>query len=155
MKPAVVYCLDDASAAQAEALAGEFGLPLVAACGTDVRSSKERLRFFQAQLEQLPGFLAVKRKIAERYADFCAEHGVEFVREPENARSNYWLNAIILADRSERDAFLKATNDQGVMTRPIWRLMSELPMYGGCQRDGLGVSRWLEERVVNLPSSVP
>ena len=108
-----------------------------------------------AQMEQLPGFLAVKRKIAERYADFCAEHGVEFVREPENARSNYWLNAIILADRSERDAFLKATNDQGVMTRPIWRLMSELPMYGGCQRDGLGVSRWLEERVVNLPSSVP
>jgi len=108
-----------------------------------------------AQMEQLPGFLAAKREVAMRYADFFAEKGVEFVHEPENARSNYWLNAIILEDRQERDAFLKETNDQGIMTRPIWRLMSELPMYEQCQNDGLEVSRWLEERVVNLPSSVP
>jgi aminotransferase in exopolysaccharide biosynthesis len=108
-----------------------------------------------AQMEQLPDFLAVKRGIAERYAEFCEEHGLEFVHEPEHARSNYWLNAIILKDRDERDRFLKATNDQGVMTRPIWRLMNELPMYADCQHDGLEVSKWLEERVVNLPSSVP
>ena len=108
-----------------------------------------------AQMEQLPGFLAVKREIAGRYADFCLAHGVEFVCEPDGARSNYWLNAIVLNDLADRDAFLKATNDQGVMTRPIWRLLSELPMYAGCWNDGLAVSRWLEERVVNLPSSVP
>ncbi|PKP86908.1 MAG: aminotransferase DegT, partial [Alphaproteobacteria bacterium HGW-Alphaproteobacteria-15] len=108
-----------------------------------------------AQMEQLPGFLATKRKIAEQYAQFCAEHGLEFVREPEGAQSNYWLNAIILGSRDERDRFLKETNDQGIMTRPIWRLMSELPMYADCQRDGLEMSKWLEERVVNLPSSVP
>jgi aminotransferase in exopolysaccharide biosynthesis len=108
-----------------------------------------------AQIEQLPDFLVIKRGIAERYAAFCAEHGLEFVHEPEHARSNYWLNAIILKDREERDRFLKATNDQGVMTRPIWRLMNELPMYADCQHDGLEVSKWLEERVVNLPSSVP
>jgi len=108
-----------------------------------------------AQMEQLPGFLTVKRQIAERYAEFCAEHGLEFVHEPEHARSNYWLNAIILKDRAERDNFLKTTNDQGIMTRPIWRLMNELPMYADCQHDGLEVSKWLEERVVNLPSSVP
>ena len=65
------------------------------------------------------------------------------------------MNAIILNDRAERDAFLKATNDQGVMTRPIWALMNELPMYAHCQHDGLVVSKWLEDRVVNLPSSVP
>jgi len=108
-----------------------------------------------AQMEQLPGFLDSKRTIAERYAEFFARKGIAFVQEPEHARSNYWLNAIILGDRAERDAFMKATNDQGVMTRPIWRLMSELPMYADCQKDGLEVSRWLEERVVNLPSSVP
>ena len=108
-----------------------------------------------AQMAQLPGFLVAKREIAERYAAFFADRDAEFIREPENARSNYWLNAIILNGRAERDAFLKATNEQGVMTRPIWALMSELPMYAGCQRDGLGVSKWLEERVVNLPSSVP
>jgi aminotransferase in exopolysaccharide biosynthesis len=108
-----------------------------------------------AQMEQLPRFLAVKREIAGRYAEFCAENGIEFVCEPEGACSNYWLNAIILNDRSERDAFLKKTNDKGIMTRPIWRLMNELPMYAGCQHDGLVVSKWLEDRVVNLPSSVP
>ena len=108
-----------------------------------------------AQMEQLPGFLTVKRQIAEQYADFCARHGLEFVEEPEHARSNYWLNAIILKDRAERDAFLKATNDQNIMTRPIWRLMNELPMYENCQSGRLEMSKWLEERVVNLPSSVP
>lgn len=108
-----------------------------------------------AQMEQLPGFLATKREIAGRYAEFCAEHGLEFVHEPEHARSNYWLNAIVLENRKARDAFLQATNDQGIMTRPIWRLMNELPMYADCQRDGLEVSKWLEDRVVNLPSSVP
>jgi perosamine synthetase len=108
-----------------------------------------------AQMEQLPDFLDSKRTIAERYAEFFADKGVEFVKEPQHAHSNYWLNAIILSDRAERDAFLKATNDQGVMTRPIWRLMSKLPMYEHCQNDGLEVSRWLEDRVANLPSSVP
>ena len=108
-----------------------------------------------AQMEQLPSFLKIKRGIAQRYAEFCEEHGIEFVQEPEHARSNYWLNAIVLEGREERDHFLKTTNDHGIMTRPIWRLMNELPMYAECQDDGLEVSKWLEDRVVNLPSSVP
>lgn len=108
-----------------------------------------------AQMDQLPGFLKAKRDVAERYASFCAEHGIEFLKEPEGARSNYWLNAVILGSKAERDAFLEETNAQGIMTRPIWQLMSELPMYAHCQRDGLVNSKWLEERVVNLPSSVP
>jgi perosamine synthetase len=65
------------------------------------------------------------------------------------------LNAIVLGSKGERDEFLEKTNAAGVMTRPIWRLMVDLPMYADCQTDGLEVSRWLEERVVNLPSSVP
>jgi len=108
-----------------------------------------------AQMEQLEGFLETKREIAERYRRFFEGTGVEFVTEPEGARSNYWLNAIILDSREARDALLKATNDAGIMTRPVWALMSRLPMYSGCQDDGLEVSRWLEDRVVNLPSSVP
>ena len=108
-----------------------------------------------AQMEQLPGFLETKRGIAEGYRDLFGALGVEFVGEPEGTRSNYWLNAIVLESLEARDAFLKATNDAGVMTRPIWRLMSELEMYRGCQRDGLAASKWLEERVVCLPSSVP
>ncbi|MDB3923144.1 LegC family aminotransferase [Luminiphilus sp.] len=108
-----------------------------------------------AQMDQLPEFLIAKRAVAERYGAFCLAHGVEWVREPEDARSNYWLNAIILQSKQKRDRFLHETNAAGVMTRPIWRLMVDLPMYAGCQHDGLVISRWLEERVVCLPSSVP
>lgn len=108
-----------------------------------------------AQIQQLDGFLVAKRQVAERYSSFCKEYGVEFVTEPAGARSNYWLNAIILGSKQERDNLLKETNAVGIMTRPIWRLMVDLPMYSNCQHDGLPMSRWLEDRVVCLPSSVP
>lgn len=108
-----------------------------------------------AQMAQLQEFLGAKRKIAAQYESLCHELGVEFVHEPEGARSNYWLNAIVLDNKEVRDRFLQETNDAGVMTRPIWRLMTDLPMYADCQHGGLPVSQWLEQRVVNLPSSVP
>ena len=69
--------------------------------------------------------------------------------------ANHWLNTIILDSRLDRDEFLKMTNDNNVMTRPIWTLMSKLPMFKDCQTDGLENSLWLEDRVVNIPSSVP
>lgn len=108
-----------------------------------------------AQLEQLDGFVKIKRNLAERYLGFFADKGVSFVTEPEGAISNYWLNAIILDSREARDSFLKYSNDRGVMTRPIWRMMTELEMFKHCQHDGLENSLWLEDRVVNIPSSVP
>ena len=73
----------------------------------------------------------------------------------KNCKSNNWLNAIVLGNQKERNAFLEYTNEKKIMTRPIWRLMSELEMFKNCQNDGLKNSKWLEERVVNLPSSVP
>ena len=62
---------------------------------------------------------------------------------------------MVLNSKEERDNFLKFTNDNGVMTRPIWTLISKLSMYKECQTDGLENSLWLEDRVVNIPSSVP
>jgi aminotransferase in exopolysaccharide biosynthesis len=107
-----------------------------------------------AQLEQLDGFLKKKRELAETYKTFFPTLGMSFVTEPEHARSNYWLNALILPDRKSRDAFLQATNDAGVMTRPVWRLMNELEMFKDCSRGPLDNAEWLEQRVVNIPSSV-
>ncbi|MCZ8295341.1 MAG: LegC family aminotransferase [Rhodobacteraceae bacterium] len=108
-----------------------------------------------AQMEKLPTMLAIKAEVADRYRQFCAANGLHFVDAPAGTTPNYWLNAIILEDRNARDTFLAASNSAGVMTRPIWRLMNELPMYRDCQSDGLQNSRWLADRVVNLPSSVP
>ncbi len=108
-----------------------------------------------AQLEQLDGFIEIKRRLAARYADFFADKGIPFVREPADSKSNYWLNAILVDDLEERDRMLKHSNGNGVMTRPIWRVMTKLEMFKHCQHDGLENSLWLEERVVNIPSSVP
>lgn len=107
-----------------------------------------------AQLEQIDGFLKNKRELAEAYEAYFPTLGMLFVTEPEEARSNYWLNALILPDRESRDIFLQATNDAGVMTRPVWRLMNELEMFKHCPCGPLDGAKWLEERVVNIPSSV-
>jgi dTDP-4-amino-4,6-dideoxygalactose transaminase len=99
--------------------------------------------------------LAVKGQLAAKYHQFFGAFEVAMPRSLPGCVANNWLNAIILSDRNERNAFLSRTNAEGVMTRPIWRLMCDLPMYRNCQHDGLKNSRWLEERVVNVPSSVP
>lgn len=108
-----------------------------------------------AQMEQLTDFIRIKREIAGEYKRFCAENGLGFFDEPPEAVSNFWLNAIILEDIKARDEFLKITNENGIMTRPVWNLMNELPMYRECRADDLRVSKWFAERLVNIPSSVP
>lgn len=108
-----------------------------------------------AQMEKLPIMLEIKRDIAARYSEFLTAKGFRFVEQPSGTISNYWLNAIVLDSLQERDEFLQYTNSRDVMTRPIWRLMTHLDMYKHCQHDGLANSLWLEERIVNLPSSVP
>ena len=106
-----------------------------------------------AQMESLPLFLESKRLIASAYAEVFSASNVKFVREPDQAKSNYWLNALILEDKQARDVFLKELNEAGVMARPVWRLMNELKMFHDCQSADLSNAKWLEERVVNIPSS--
>ena len=108
-----------------------------------------------AQLEELEKFIENKRELADLYREFFhKEDGVSFVEEPEHAKSNYWLNAVVCKNIEQRDEFLEFMNSHGVMSRPIWRLMSELEMFKECQTTDLTHSKWLQERVVNIPSSV-
>ncbi len=107
-----------------------------------------------AQMEKLDYLLQLKRDLADKYKEFFKDTEFKFFAEPENCKSNYWLNAIITKDRAQRDEILEFTNSHGVMTRPIWELMTRLPMFANCQTDSLKNSKWLADRVVNLPSSV-
>ena len=107
-----------------------------------------------AQMEQLPDILIRKRELAAKYTEFFKDTEIEFVSEKENAQVNYWLNAVVLADRKERDEFLDITNSKGVMTRPIWELMNRLEMFKNATTDGLLNSEWLADRVVNISSGV-
>lgn len=107
-----------------------------------------------AQLENLDTFILKKRNIAKLYEDFFKNTECIFFKEPCNSVSNYWLNTILLKDKTQRDKFLKETNLHGVMTRPIWTLMNNLPMYKNAECGPLDNAKWLSERVVNIPSSV-
>lgn len=107
-----------------------------------------------AQLETLPLFVAKKRELAALYKTYFDAVGVEFVTDTAGTQSNYWLNAIVLKDRAERDAFLEYTNDHGVMTRPIWQLMNRLPMFEQAACGDLTNCEYLNDRIVNIPSSV-
>ena len=104
-----------------------------------------------AQLEKINKILANKRELADIYKKYFGER---FVSEPKDCKSNYWLQAILLEDLRERDEFLSYTNDNGVMTRPVWTLMNELEMFKHCECGDLENSKWLEDRLVNIPSGV-
>jgi perosamine synthetase len=110
-----------------------------------------------AQLEQLPLFIEKKRSLAEKYRiAFEGVEGVEFFTEPAYARSNYWLNALLLHEHAgceERDLLLELTNNNGILTRPAWVLMHRLPMFRDCPRMDLSVAESIETRLVNIPSS--
>ena len=108
-----------------------------------------------AQLEHLDEFIADKRETAKAYADFFKSiDDIDFFTEPENCFSNYWLNVVVMKDKDAQQAFLQETNDNGVMTRPIWELMNRLPMFENCEHDSLENTIWFADRVVNIPSSV-
>lgn len=107
-----------------------------------------------AQLEQLDAMLANKRELASMYSEFFKEKGIHFRTEMPNTKANYWLMCVELENKAERDLFLKETNANKVMTRPIWQLMYRLPMFKHCQRDQQKNAEFLEERIVNIPSSV-
>jgi len=107
-----------------------------------------------AQMEYLDKILANKRETAERYKEFFASLKVSFLTEPKNCKSNYWLNAIVLENRKERDKFLEISNNNQIQTRPIWTLMTKLPPYQKCHYGPVPNSLWFEERVVNIPSGL-
>lgn len=107
-----------------------------------------------AQLEKLDEFVSEKRNLARKYESFFKNIEYDFFKEPQGSKSNYWLNSIIFKNKIQRDEFLEESNSNHVMTRPIWILMNKLPMFKNAQRDELKNSYWLDERVVNIPSSV-
>lgn len=108
-----------------------------------------------AQLENLGKYIASKRKVATEYFEYFKKvEDIDFFVEPENTFSNYWLSAVVMKDKDAQLDFLQQTNDNKVMTRPIWELMNYLPMFDNCENDGLKNTIWFADRVVNIPSSV-
>jgi dTDP-4-amino-4,6-dideoxygalactose transaminase len=109
-----------------------------------------------AQLERLHAMLEAKRRLFAAYQEALSDvPEVDLIREPESCRSNYWLQAILLRTGHEaaRDAVLTATNDAGLMTRPVWRLLHRLAPFAACPRMDLPGAEAIESRLINIPSS--
>jgi len=107
-----------------------------------------------AQIEQLDSFIQNKRALALQYNKFFKSKGINFRTELPNTKANYWLMCLQFENKKERDIFLKETNENKVMTRPIWQLIFKSPIYSSFQRDIQENAIYLEERIVNIPSSV-
>ena len=106
-----------------------------------------------AQMAQLDHLLADKQDITSIYRDWCSSQSVEFVDSREGTQPNFWLNAVLLSDRQERDEFLAQTNKQGVMTRPVWQPMHLLNHFQDVQKADLTNTMFIMDRLVNVPSS--
>jgi aminotransferase in exopolysaccharide biosynthesis len=123
--------------------------------GYNYRMPNLNAAFACAQLEQLIDFVENKRALASDYTLFFDNFtGIDFKKEPAGSKSNYWLNAIEVENKEMREAFLAATNENGIMTRPAWTLMHKLPMFDSCFRGDLQNSEYLSDRLINIPSSV-
>jgi len=105
-----------------------------------------------AQLETFSSIVASKKEIFKKYQNFFDSSTIKLINPVDNSTWNHWLFSVCLNNREERDTFLKYTNQNGVMTRPIWNLLFKLPMYQNCLRDNQKNSLYLEERIVNIPS---
>lgn len=108
-----------------------------------------------AQLENLSVLLEAKRKLASVYTAFFDGTDFSFVIEPSRAKSNYWLNAVICPTKEERDTLLNRSLETGIMLRPVWTPMHQLPIYQHCICGNLDTTEFLSERLINLPSTVP
>lgn len=124
--------------------------------GYNFRMPNVNAALLLAQLEKLEDYRVSKSIVYEKYQSFFDKNteGAVLMPIPETTSQwNYWLMSVKLENREARDAFLNETNSQGVMTRPIWQLMYKLPMYSDCQRDDQRNAEFLENTIVNIPSS--
>jgi aminotransferase in exopolysaccharide biosynthesis len=121
--------------------------------GYNFRMPNLNAALLSAQLEEFENYKNAKRNLYMGYKEAFTGKDIELIAIPEGTDWNYWLISVSVKDKRERDLLLKETNEQGIMTRPIWQLMYRLPMYENCQRDAQQNAEYLEERIVNIPSS--
>ena len=112
------------------------------------------LLFQDEELGKFAKHLTTQAKVPHRWA-FVHDHIGYNYRMP-NINAALGCAQMENLDRyvSNKRETAEYTNDHGVMTRPVWELMNRLEMFRGCETDGLENTVWLEERIVNIPSSV-
>lgn len=107
------------------------------------------------QMELLEKYVDRKRSIAARYAEGLLDAAgiVQIHPEPQHCRSTYWMYTVLL-DRPARSV-VDALRKSGIIARPLWRPMFELPAMQGSQSWGdLPQTHRCCTHAISLPCSV-
>lgn len=108
-----------------------------------------------AQLELLEIFIFKKREIFKKYHSIFAElDGLSLFKEPPYAKSNYWLQTLLINKEGiVIDELLAQLNDNEIMARPIWTPLHQLKPFENCPKSNLSITEYLKSRIINIPSS--
>lgn len=109
-----------------------------------------------AQLEQLDGFVAAKRRIRATYdAAFADVAGVSAFPQPPDSESECWFSGLVV-DSPPRPpvAELRARlKTHGIDARPFWMPMHLQPSFSSAPRTAMPVCEALWPRLLTLPCS--
>ena len=156
----VILCQDEQLAKMAKHLTTQAKVPHAweffhDQIGYNYRMPNINAALLCAQLEQINTFVEQKRQLAKKYKELFSKYpGIQFLDEPENQKSNYWLCSILFPNKEQRDEFLGLANSQKTMCRPGWELLFTLPMFEkNCVMTQCDVAIDIQSRLVNIPSS--
>ncbi len=111
-----------------------------------------------AQLEQLPQFLAAKRRIAARYDEALGDlRGLTLPPRARWAEPSFWLYSVGVDGAVFGRDWRRLVEDlasSGIQARPIWSPLHTMPMYREHPRLGGRVAEDLFAAGLSLPCSV-
>ena len=109
-----------------------------------------------SQIKFLNKRLNKKRQLFNFYNKILRDYpGFQLLKEPNNARSNYWLQTIILNKKIQKNKnkILKIFNENNFQSRPLWQLLSDMKHLKYCPRMKIEKSKKLFNQLINLPSN--
>lgn len=111
-----------------------------------------------AQMEQLPAYIAAKRRIAASYSKgFEFVPGITRMREAPWAYSTFWLYTILVDRRifgMDSRALLRKLEQAKIQTRPLWEPLHRSQAFADCGEFDCPVADQLNRDALSLPSSV-
>jgi dTDP-4-amino-4,6-dideoxygalactose transaminase len=112
-----------------------------------------------SQIDELDGFIEVKRRNYALYAELLGGSGLRLLPPPEGQRWNHWFYSLYLPDNdndnpgARRDRVMKALIAEGVQCRPVWKLVHTQEPYKSFRATGIERAHDYEKHIINLPCS--
>ena len=110
----------------------------------------------RAQIENFPNIMLRKKLIGERYQSlFMSEKGVQLQRTIQNTKPVYWLNTIILKDKSKIEVrrLGEILINNGLEIRPTFWPLGNQPIFERYSWGMQNVGNFLFENGIVMPST--